>query len=162
MSEQGFDCEKVNIAPSYTEQKSTPVDWATGETSATVFINNELEGEKNKTERLHSLDNTSDDYPLKEGQPKTSLTTNISRPKKLKTDGDDPTQRTRNCSKPRTKILRKQLTSLPPPPTLTNSTSIQYKYRMLTLNINGIESHNSIRMLEEFLHRHDLDIVLLQ
>jgi len=115
MSEQGFDCEQVNIAPNYTEQKAAQVDRATGETSAKMFINNELEGEKNKMERRHSLDNTSADYPLKEGQPKTSLTTNISRPKKLKTDGDDPTQRTRNRSKSRTNNLRKQVTSLPPP-----------------------------------------------
>jgi len=78
MSEQRFDCEQVNIAPSYTEQKATQVDRATGETSATMFINNELEGEKNKMERRHSLDKTSDDYPLKEGQHKTSLTTNKS------------------------------------------------------------------------------------
>ena len=103
MSEQGFDCEQVNIAPRYTQQKATQVDRATGETSATMFINNELEDEKNKMERRHSLDNISDDYPLKEGQPKTSLKANISRPKKLKTDGDDPTQLTRNCSKSRTK-----------------------------------------------------------
>ena len=39
---------------------------------------------------------------------------------------------------------------------------MQYTYRMVTLNINGIESHNRIRMLEEFVHRHDVDIALLQ
>jgi len=39
---------------------------------------------------------------------------------------------------------------------------MQYTYRILTLNINGIESHNRIRTLEEFVHRHDVDIALLQ
>ena len=39
---------------------------------------------------------------------------------------------------------------------------MQYTYRILTLNINRMESHNRIRMLEEFFHRHDVDIALLQ
>jgi len=38
-----------------------------------MFINNELEGERNEMEQRHSLDNTSDYYPLTEGQTKTSL-----------------------------------------------------------------------------------------
>jgi exonuclease III len=39
---------------------------------------------------------------------------------------------------------------------------MKYTYRILTLNINGIEAHNRISMLEEFVHRHDIDIDLLQ
>jgi len=39
---------------------------------------------------------------------------------------------------------------------------MQYTYRILTLNINGIEPHNRIRKLEEFVHRHDVEIALLQ
>jgi len=39
---------------------------------------------------------------------------------------------------------------------------MQYTYRIVTLNTNGIESHNRIRMLEEFVHRHDVDIALIQ
>ena len=32
----------------------------------------------------------------------------------------------------------------------------------MTLNINGIESSPRLRMLDDFLHRHDVDITLLQ
>jgi len=35
-------------------------------------------------------------------------------------------------------------------------------YRVATLNINEITSATRLRMLEEFLHKHDIDIALLQ
>ena len=34
--------------------------------------------------------------------------------------------------------------------------------RVATLNINGITSATRLGMLEEFLHKHDIDIALLQ
>ena len=37
-----------------------------------------------------------------------------------------------------------------------------YIYKVATLNINGISSAIRIRMLEEFLHKQDIDIALLQ
>jgi len=39
---------------------------------------------------------------------------------------------------------------------------MQYTYRIITLNINGIENKTRLRMLEEFIQRHDIDIALLQ
>ena len=39
---------------------------------------------------------------------------------------------------------------------------MQYTYRLLALNRYGIESHIRIRMLEEFVHRYDVDIALQQ
>jgi exonuclease III len=35
-------------------------------------------------------------------------------------------------------------------------------YRVATPNINGITFATWLRMLEEFLHKHDIDIALLQ
>ena len=35
-------------------------------------------------------------------------------------------------------------------------------YRVATLNINGITTATRLRMLEEFLHKHDIGIALLQ
>jgi exonuclease III len=32
----------------------------------------------------------------------------------------------------------------------------------MTLNMNGIENSTRLRMLDDFLHRHDVDITLLQ
>jgi len=32
----------------------------------------------------------------------------------------------------------------------------------MTLNINGIENHTRLRMFGEFLHRHDVEIALIQ
>jgi len=49
----------------------------------------------------------------------------------------------------------------PAPPLLYLSTKMQYTYRIMSLNINGIESHTRLQMLEEFLQRHDVDIALL-
>jgi len=40
--------------------------------------------------------------------------------------------------------------------------SMQSTYRILTININGTESHTRTRMFEEFLQRHDVDIALAQ
>ena len=37
-----------------------------------------------------------------------------------------------------------------------------YIYKVATLNINGITSAIRLRMLEEFLHKQDIDIILLQ
>jgi len=37
-----------------------------------------------------------------------------------------------------------------------------YTYRIVTLNINGLESINTKLMLEEFIRRHDVDIAMLQ
>ena len=37
-----------------------------------------------------------------------------------------------------------------------------YVYRVATLNISGITSATRLRMLEEFLHKHDIVIALLQ
>ena len=55
----------------------------------------------NRMERRHSYDNISDENLIKEGHSMTSPLTNTSRPKKLKTDCDDPALRTRNRSKTR-------------------------------------------------------------
>jgi len=35
-------------------------------------------------------------------------------------------------------------------------------YRIITLNINGLESNKRKLMLEEFIKRHDIDIAMLQ
>jgi exonuclease III len=35
-------------------------------------------------------------------------------------------------------------------------------YKITTLNINGITNHTRLKMLEDFIHQHDIDIVLLQ
>ena len=35
-------------------------------------------------------------------------------------------------------------------------------YRVATLDINGITSATQLRMLEEFIHKYDIDISLLQ
>jgi len=37
-----------------------------------------------------------------------------------------------------------------------------HTYTVATLNINGIENHTRIKMLENFLWTHDIDIALLQ
>ena len=37
-----------------------------------------------------------------------------------------------------------------------------YTYRILTLNINGLASKNRHKMLEQFMRRHEADIVMLQ
>ena len=37
-----------------------------------------------------------------------------------------------------------------------------YIYKVATLNINGITQHTSLKMLEDFLMRHDIDLDLLQ
>jgi len=37
-----------------------------------------------------------------------------------------------------------------------------HEYRVATLNINGITSATRLKMLEEFLHKHDIEIALLQ
>ena len=39
---------------------------------------------------------------------------------------------------------------------------IWYTYRIITLNTNGIETQTRLRMLEEFIKQHDIDIALLQ
>jgi len=39
---------------------------------------------------------------------------------------------------------------------------IRYTYRIITLNTNGIETQTRLRMLEEFIKQHDIDIALLQ
>jgi exonuclease III len=39
---------------------------------------------------------------------------------------------------------------------------MQYAYRIVTININGIESSNRTTMLGDFLHRQDIDIALIQ
>ena len=39
---------------------------------------------------------------------------------------------------------------------------MRYTYRIITLNINGIENQTRLRLLEEFIKRHDIDIALLQ
>jgi len=56
--------------------------------------NNELEGETNKTERRHLYDIVRDEDPPKEGHSLAIPLTSTSRPKKLKTDCDDPALRT--------------------------------------------------------------------
>ena len=43
-----------------------------------------------------------------------------------------------------------------------HSTKMQYTYRIMTLNINGMESHTRLQMHEEFLQRHDMGIALLR
>jgi len=86
-----------------------------------------------------------------------SPSTNTSRPKKLKRDCETGTV-TKREQKPQ------KINQCPPPSTLLSDIQYtkQYTYRVLTLDINGIESHNRIRMLEQFVHRHDVDIALLQ
>jgi exonuclease III len=37
-----------------------------------------------------------------------------------------------------------------------------YIYKKATVNINGVSSNTRIKMLEEFMHKQDIDIVLLQ
>jgi exonuclease III len=39
---------------------------------------------------------------------------------------------------------------------------MDYTYRIATLNINGIAAKLRIRMLEEFLHAHDIDFLCVQ
>jgi len=39
---------------------------------------------------------------------------------------------------------------------------MRYIYRIITLNINGIENQTRLHMLEEFIKLHDIDIALLQ
>jgi len=39
---------------------------------------------------------------------------------------------------------------------------MRYTYRIITLNINGIENQTRLHMPEEFIKRHDIDIALLQ
>ena len=63
MTEKGFDCEQARVEPNYTEQKYSQGDRASGETSETKHMNNELVSEENKMERRHSFDKISDEYP---------------------------------------------------------------------------------------------------
>jgi exonuclease III len=54
---------------------------------------------------------------------------------------------------------------LPPPPSVQYLLPIcimEYTYKIATLNINGISAVTRIRMLEDFLYKHDLDLILLQ
>jgi len=37
---------------------------------------------------------------------------------------------------------------------------MDYTYKIATLNINGISAPTKIRMLEEFLYKHDIDLAL--
>jgi exonuclease III len=39
---------------------------------------------------------------------------------------------------------------------------MKYVYKVSTININGMSSTTRIRMLEDFLHKQDIDIALLQ
>jgi len=105
--DQGNECEQPSIMPHNIDQQDTPVDRATGETETMTTHNNELEGETNKTERRHLYHNVRDEDPTKEGHSLASPSTSTSRPKKLKTDCDDPALRTRNRSNTRIKKLSK-------------------------------------------------------
>lgn len=47
-------------------------------------------------------------------------------------------------------------------PSLLVQHNMQYTNWIMTLNINGIETRTRLCMFEDFLHRHDVDIVVIQ
>jgi len=79
-----------------------------------MACNNELKGESNKTELRHSYDNVRDENLPKEGHSMASPSTNTIRPKKLRTDCDDPVLRTRNRRKSIIKNISKYAMPLTP------------------------------------------------
>jgi len=102
VTEQGEESDAAIIQTYGKEIRDYPVDRATGGTKTEKTLHSSPEGETGGAERHSTYENSRD------GANSTAIfQTTSSRPKKLKTEGDDPTLRTRNSSKTRFKNLTK-------------------------------------------------------
>jgi len=134
--------ERTSNPPPNIELTSTHEDGTDGEMEVQGIYNNDPESKITTLGRRQSIDNNSDRDAQKDEESSSDQYYTVKKTK-------DGTCR----SKARIKTTTLLLSYL--------STKMQYTYRIMTLNINWIESHARLQMLEEFLQRHDVHIALL-
>jgi len=116
-TEQGEGSDAVTSQLHGKDKRDYPADRATGGTKTGKAHHSSPEGETEGAERQNTYDNSSD------GTNSTAIfETTSSRPKMLKTEGDDPTLQTRNRSKTTFKNPTPNPSPTPTPPPTNGQT----------------------------------------